>query len=244
VLYSQFYTFPQLWVNQSIGAQLPWHLPPELPPPDWLPRNTPPISLDHALQVLLQTRSMKISECITQFTQSRPPSVSPNSLDHTLQVYLQNRSITASKFAQSWFSKCISTVARSRPRSSSLSSPTLSVVKCWSLEGGQPIINTPLHLGWHLKGIPDKEQFWLEECRKRVRGYDGIQGHDEPHKLCGSTKAYQECMPPSAWKDTVCISYIEMLSIYSGVFQIYTGCCWVHLHHPCISVCIYMERRR
>jgi len=59
------------------------------------------------------------------------------------------------------------------------------------LEGRQPIINTPLHLAGHPKGIGEKEWFWLKERRKRVRGYEGIPGHDEPHKLCGSMKAWQ-----------------------------------------------------
>ena len=57
-----------------------------------------------------------------------------------------------------------------------------------------------------------------------VREYEGIPGHDEPHKLRGSTKARQECMRPSAGKDRMCILYIEMMSIYPGVFQIYTAC--------------------
>jgi predicted Holliday junction resolvase-like endonuclease len=33
-----------------------------------------------------------------------------------------------------------------------------------------------------------KERFWLEERRKRVRGYDRIPGREEPHKLRESTK--------------------------------------------------------
>jgi len=40
-----------------------------------------------------------------------------------------------------------------------------------------------------------------------------------------------------------CISYNQMVSIYPGVFQIYTSSCrWVHLRYPCIPVCIYIER--
>ena len=62
------------------------------------------------------------------------------------------------------------------------------------LEGRQPIINTLPHLAKHPKRILEKEPFWLEERRKRVRGYDGIPGHDEPHQLRGSINAWQECM--------------------------------------------------
>jgi len=37
-----------------------------------------------------------------------------------------------------------------------------------ALEGREPIINTPPPLSWHPEGIHGKEQFWLEEHRKRV----------------------------------------------------------------------------
>jgi len=36
-------------------------------------------------------------------------------------------------------------------------------------DGRQPIINPPPHLAWHQKGICEKERFWFEEHRKRVR---------------------------------------------------------------------------
>ena len=39
------------------------------------------------------------------------------------------------------------------------------------LEHRHPILNRMAHLAWHLKGIHEKEQFWLEERTKRVRGY-------------------------------------------------------------------------
>jgi len=62
------------------------------------------------LPVLVQTRSITVSKCISKLARSRPPSASPNSLDHGLQVHLQTRSIAASK--------CISKLARLQPPSS------------------------------------------------------------------------------------------------------------------------------
>jgi hypothetical protein len=62
-----------------------------------LARLRSPNSLDHGLQVYLQTRSITASKvhlqsrsitasnCISKVAPSRPPSVSPNSLDHGLQ---------------------------------------------------------------------------------------------------------------------------------------------------------------
>jgi len=56
--------------------------------------------------VYLQSRSITISECISKFTRSRPPSCiskytrlwPPSSHDHGLQVHLQTRSITVSEY--------------------------------------------------------------------------------------------------------------------------------------------------
>ena len=42
--------------------------------------------------------------------------------------------------------------------------------------------------------VREKERFWLEEHRKRLRGCDRLPGGDEPHKLHGSMKARQECL--------------------------------------------------
>jgi hypothetical protein len=40
------------------------------------------------------------------------------------------------------------------------------------LEGSKLIINTLLHLSGHPKGIREKEWFWLEEYRNRLRRFD------------------------------------------------------------------------
>jgi len=108
---TQLSTFPRLPVNQWIESQLPSHLPPDLPPPDRSPPSTPPISIDHGLQVHLQTRSITASKCISELH------------DHGLQMHLQTRSIAASKciseFSLITASKCISEFTRSRPPSAS-----------------------------------------------------------------------------------------------------------------------------
>jgi len=74
------------------------------------------------LQVLVQSRSITASKCISKLARSRPPSVSTNSLQHGLQVHLsstldlglpvhvQTRAIAASE--------CISKLAPLRPPSS------------------------------------------------------------------------------------------------------------------------------
>jgi len=100
---TQFSKFPQLRVNPWIESQLLSRLPPELPPPDWPPPDWPPpsgpsISLNHGLQVHLQTHSITASKCIYKLARLQPPSASPNSLDQSHQVHLQTCSITPSKY--------------------------------------------------------------------------------------------------------------------------------------------------
>jgi hypothetical protein len=89
---TQLSTFPQLQDNQWIECQLLLRLPANWPPP-----GTSLISLNHSLQVQLQSGSVTAAECISQFTRSRHPSASPHSLDHGLPVYLQTQLLTASK---------------------------------------------------------------------------------------------------------------------------------------------------
>jgi len=189
------------------------------------PQSASPNSLDYGLpvrtitafQVHRQPRSITASECISNLAQFQPPSVSRNSHDYGLQVHLLIHSITASK--------CISKLARLRPPSSNdhslqvyVETRSTMASECISkftrsrcgealeLQGRQPIMKTPPHLAWHPKGIRENERFWLEDHRKRVRGSEGIPSDNEPHKLCGSMKAQQECMKPRAGKDRLCIS--------------------------------------
>jgi len=79
--------------------------------PDELGPAAPSIDL---LKVLVPTRSITASKCISKLARSRPPSVSPASIDHGLQVHLRVHSILDSQ--------CISKLAWSWPPSASLSS--------------------------------------------------------------------------------------------------------------------------
>jgi len=68
----------------------------------------PPSSLDHRLDVHLQTHTITVSKCLSILTRLRPPNL------HTqgLQVHFQTRSITASQLTQLWPPKCICEVAQ------------------------------------------------------------------------------------------------------------------------------------
>jgi len=89
---------------------------------------------------------------------------------------------------------CCSGLENQNPRSGSICGETAE------LEGSEPIINTPPHLPRHPKGMREKERFWLEERRKRVRGYDRVPSREEPHKLRGSMKTRQECVGTKSWE--------------------------------------------
>jgi hypothetical protein len=67
------------------------------------PPSTCQISLDHSLQVYLQTHSIMASKCIPKLA----PLQTSSSHNHDLQVHFQTRLITASK--------CIFKLARLRP---------------------------------------------------------------------------------------------------------------------------------
>jgi len=163
-------------------------------PARWRPPGASPDLVDSGLQLFLQSRfieaskfarslppsaylqtcSITASQCISILRQSLPPNISPNIFHYGLQVHLQTWWIIGSEciseFTRSWCGEMV------------------------VLDGWHPIINTLPHLAWHTKGIHGNERFLPEERRKWVRQYDGIPGHDEPHKLCGSMNAWKQCM--------------------------------------------------
>jgi len=212
------------------------------------PPSSSPNSFDHSLQVYLQTRSITAYKCLSKLARSRPPSASPNSLDHGLQVHLRTHSVTASK--------CISKLVRSQPPSQSpnlldyglqvhLQTRLIMALEFISnftqsqwgemleLEGRQPMMDIPPHLAWHPNGILVTERFWLEERRMRVRRYVTTLPR-------GSMISWKEWPRSEDGNDRVCISYNAIMSFYSGVSQIYTPCCWVHLHYSWIFICMYV----
>jgi len=175
------------------------------------------MSLDYGLQV----RTIMASMCIpktgsitsSKFAQSRPPSAS-RKLAQLLPPSLHNHSLGVHPYVHS--------------------------IMVWWKSGARR--QTAHHHHSTAPRMPKKEPFWLEERRKRVRGYDGILGHDEPHKMRGSMEAWQGCVGPRSGNERVCIAYNAMMSIYPGVSQVYTPCHRVRLRYPCISVCIFIER--
>jgi hypothetical protein len=62
-------------------------------------------------------------------------------------------------------------------------------------------------------------ELYFADGSKRVRGYEGVHGHEQPHKLSWSMKAQQECIGPTAGIDRLCILYHEMISIYSPLLS-------------------------
>jgi len=121
-----------------------------------------------------------------------------------------------------------------------IGSSSRSVGRVWEdMEGYTTMMNNTncldqCMLGKSAWGTTEIE--WNYESSARVR--------EEPHKLHGPVKAWQECVRPRAGKDGGGILYNAMMSIYSRVSQIYTPSCWVPLLHPCITVCTYIERPR
>jgi len=65
------------------------------------------------------------------------------------------------------------------------------------------------HLSRHANPIREKERFWLQVCRKTVRGNDRVPGHEEPHRLRGSTKSPKEQVGPRAGQDRE----VELISV-------------------------------
>lgn len=62
------------------------------------------------------------------------------------------------------------------------------------LESRASIINTPQHLIGDPNGIDQPEQVRLEEHRMRLRWYNGVPSHEEPHRLYGFINPCQECV--------------------------------------------------
>jgi hypothetical protein len=196
--------------------------------------NTFPHLVYHSLRVHLQTHSITASNCISKLALSQLASVSPNLLDSGLQV----REITTSN----WSFK----LARSRPGSSSLCFLNHGVVKnsSWKADSPSSILRRTSdgiqrefvwQSGVRSSTIETRWEDWMGHLAminhtSSVDIWTLVKSTWGSAKLGGSTKARQECIGPRAGTNRVRISYIEMMTICSTVFQIYTACHGVHLH--------------
>jgi len=163
---TQLSTFPQLQFIQWIQSKLNSCLPPEQPPPDWLPPSTSPIPLNYGLQVLLWTRSIIPTKCISKLAWLWPPSSCNNSLQVRLEIHIIMASkcilnLTRSRPPSASPNSLVDTfqaylqphwimaskLTRSRPQSAFLSSLNHSVVKWWSSLAHSPssILSRTLH---------------------------------------------------------------------------------------------------
>jgi len=73
-------------------------------------------------------------------------------------------------------------------------------VQIAEIEGRELIIKDPPHLSSHPNRISEKEQFWHEERRMKVRGYAKVPGHQELHELPGNIKNLQQCVGTKGWQ--------------------------------------------
>lgn len=194
------------------------------------PPTTTPNTLDHSLQLslqsllitaskisrsgssseYLQTLSIPACRCISNYAGSWYPVVSPTMCDYDLQSQHQPDMIITSECI------CISSRWRTGDIAERQCKPR--------------IISTPLHLTMHRKEIPEKVRLLLDEHRKRMRGYEWTRGYDKPYKVRVWMIAWQELVTPWPGNDTVRFLVNKMMSMYRRVCQIYTGYCGVHLY--------------
>jgi len=73
---------------------------------------------------------------------------------------------------------------------------------------------------------------------ERVRGYEGVPGPEQPHKLHGSMNARQERVGPSAGRDSLCVFRIMRWCLYTPVYLPNPPTHHsMHFRYPCIAVC-------
>ena len=210
----------------------------------------PRISINHGLQVRLQTRSILASKCISNVAQSRPQSASLSSLNHGLHVYIQTSSIMAfkciSKLARSWsWSASVTWLDHGLPvyiqtRSITASKfawsgPSSSFPNLFDHQPPSASPNSPDYSAverWSCDGI--RREFVRKSSSGSSsvwRGWEDMMGYPamRKHKYCVDL-----WMPgKSAWD--------QELWIMDCVFRImrwcvYTPHCSVHLRYPWISI--------
>jgi len=86
---------------------------------------------------------------------------------------------------------------------------------------------------WYPQWMREKEQLSLTgECRKRVRGIEGVPGYDELHTFHGSMRAQQGCMRNHS-------NLLELSNLVKIISSPLSPdlCISVPFHFSCISVC-------
>jgi len=147
-----------------------------------------PISHLSADHVVLSSLHLHNYESTNEYSLSSRCTSLPN---HRLQidrllVLLQPRSIMASK--------CISKLARSQPPSVSLK-PLDYSLHVRTITASMCISN--LARSWPPSASLNSLEYGLSvqlEVHSKLRGYEGLPGHDERHILRGSMNAWQQCV--------------------------------------------------
>jgi len=142
------------------------------------------------IQVVVQSRTITASKCISKLARSRPPSVSPTSLDYCLQVRTSMASRCISKLArlrscsaslssldrglQVYLeipsitdSKCISKVARSQPRSIPLTSLDRHFQAHLELLSSTACSESSTWVAIQIYRYIDENTNWIHDCDSR-----------------------------------------------------------------------------
>jgi len=195
------------------------------PLPDRPPPTIPPITLDHSLQVHLQTHLITASKCISKLVRSQPPSSSTKSLDHVLQVHLGLHLISASQ--------CISKLTPSRPPIASEFTQSQSPVESSNWIDYGPGVYIWAHLILASKCTSNLAQ--LEPLSVSLSALDlSLQVHHRTRTITASKSISEHAR---SWTQSESLSsldrhlqaHLELISSTACIQSRYTVCRWVAL---------------
>lgn len=99
------------------------------------------------------------------------------------------------------------------------------------------VVITLPHCLQHWKGSHEKGRFWLEECRKWVRGYATVHNNERPHYCTDRRHLRTVWLGPRGVTEWVYISLCHnIISIYPSASQRYTPGHLVHHRYASNSV--------